>query len=56
MIITNKTIISFAIPEEYELAEKFKAQHPDWAEIVTSIAIGYKKEEVYATHLQEDSE
>lgn len=52
MIITNKTIVSFVIPEEYELAEKFKAQHPNWVEIVTSVAIGYKKEDTYAVDMR----
>ena len=56
MIITNKTIISFAIPEEYELAEKFKAQHPDWVEIISSCVIGFKKEDTYAIDMREDSE
>ena len=53
MIITNKVVVTFPVPEEYELAEKFKTQHPDWVEIVSSVAIGFKKEYTYAVDMRE---
>ena len=52
MIITNKVIVTFPVPEEYELAEKFKAQHSDWVEIISSCAIGFKKEDTYAVDMR----
>ena len=57
MLITNKTVISFKVPEEYQAAERFKANNPDWIESVTSQYIGYIKQETYAVEAkEEDSE
>ena len=54
MLITNKTIISFHIPDEYQAAELFKANNPDWIESVTSQYIGYIKQETYAVETKEE--
>ena len=56
MLITTKTVISFHIPEEYQAAERFKANNPDWVESVTSQYIGYIKQETYSVEMREDSE
>ena len=56
MLITTKTVISFKIPDEYQAAERFKANNPDWTEDVTSQYIGYIKQETYAVEMKEGSE
>ena len=56
MLITTKTVISFHIPEEYQAAERFKANNPDWTESVTSQYIGYVKQETYAVDTKPDSD
>ena len=57
MLITNKTVISFKIPDEYQAAERFKANNPDWVESVTSQYIGFVRQETYAVETkEEDSE
>ena len=57
MLITTKTVISFTIPDEYQLLERFKAKHPDWIESVTTQYIGYEWQETYAVEAkEEDSE
>lgn len=56
MLITNKTVISFRIPDEYQAAEKFKADNPDWTESVTSQYVGFVRQETYAVETKEDSD
>ena len=57
MLITTKTVISFRIPDEYQAAERFKAQHPDWIESETTQYVGFVKESTYAVETrEEDSE
>lgn len=56
MIITTKTVISFHIPDEYQAAERFKAQHPDWVESDTTQYVGFVRQETYAVETKEDSE
>jgi len=56
MLITNKTIISFKVPEECQAAEKFKADNPDWVESETTQYIGFVKESTYAVEAKEDTE
>lgn len=56
MLITTKTVISFRIPDEYQAAEKFKANNPDWVESVTSQYVGFVRQETYAVEMKEDSE
>lgn len=57
MLITTKTVISFRIPEEYQAAEKFKANNPDWVESVTSQYVGFVRQETYSVETrEEDSE
>lgn len=53
MLITNKTVISFRIPDEYQAAERFKEQNPDWTEDVTTQYIGFVKQETYAVETKE---
>jgi hypothetical protein len=54
MLITNKTIICFRIPEECQAAERFKANNPDRVETDTSQYIGFVKQETYAVETKED--
>ena len=56
MLITNKTVISFRIPEECQLLEWFRAQHPDLIELVTSQYVGLMMQETYSVEMREDSE
>ena len=53
MIITNKTTISFSIHDECLLSEKFKVQHPDWAEHCASDWISFTKQETYAVDVKD---
>lgn len=55
MLITNKTVISFHIPDEYQAAEKFKADNPDWVESETTQYVGFVKQETYAVEKRKDS-
>ena len=55
-MITTKTMISFHIPDEYVLSEKFAAQHPDWSESVASAWIGFTKQETYAVDVKGEKE
>ena len=56
MLITNKTVISFHIPDEYQAAEKFKANNPDWVESVTSQYVGFEWQETYEVEIKPDSD
>lgn len=56
MLITNKTVISFRIPDEYQAAEKFKADNPDWVESVTSQYVGFVKQETYSVETKPNSD
>ena len=57
MLITTKTVISFRVPDEYQAAEKFKANNPDWVESVTTQYIGFVRQETYSVETREgDSE
>lgn len=53
MMITTKTTISFHIPDEYVLSEKFNAQHPDWIKSCASDWIGFTKQETYAVDVKD---
>ena len=55
MMVTTKTTISFYVPDEYVLSEKFKAQHPDWIEGCTSTWISFTKQDTYAVDVKERS-
>lgn len=56
MMVTTKTTISFRIPNEYILAQKFSAQHPDWIETVTSQWVGYTQQTTYAIDVKEEGD
>lgn len=56
MLITTKTVISFRVPEEYQAAERFKAQHPDWIESETSQYVSFVRQETYSVETREDSD
>ena len=56
MLITTKTVISFKVPEEYQAAERFKANNPDWIESVTSQYVGFVKESTYAVETKPNSD
>lgn len=55
MLITNKTIICFRIPDEYKMAAKFKAANPDWVESETSQYVGFMNESAYAVETREEN-
>lgn len=54
MLITTKTVISFRIPDEYQAAERFKEQNPDWVESETTQYVGFIKEETYSVETREE--
>ena len=54
MLITTKTVISFRIPDEYQAAERFKEQNPDWTENVTTQYIGFMWQETYVVKMREE--
>ena len=56
MMVTTKTTITFRIPDEYTLAQRFAAQHPDWIEHCGSGYIGYTRQETYAVDLKREGE
>ncbi len=56
MMITTKTTVSFHLPDEYTLSEKFKTQHSDWIESCTSQWMGYTKQETYAVDVQKEAQ
>ena len=56
MLITNKTIICFRIPEEYEIAQRYKSRHPDMQDESTSEFVILTKERTYVMTMEEDSE
>lgn len=56
MLITTKAIISFHIPDEYQLLERFKAKHPDWIESDTTQYVGFEWQETYAIETKPDSD
>lgn len=56
MVVTNKTTITFFILSEYALAERFKAQHPDWIESCGSGFIGFKRQDTYAIDLKKEGD
>lgn len=56
MLITTKTVISFHIPDEYQAAERFKANNHDWVESVTSQYVGFIKQETYVVEPQESED
>ena len=47
MMVTTKTTVTFHIPEEYVLALRFSAQHPDWIERCDSMCVGFTKQHTY---------
>ena len=56
MMITTKSTISFLIPDEYLLAQRFAAQHPDWSKTVTSQWVGYTRQDTYAVDVKEEGD
>lgn len=54
MTIATKTVISFKLPEEYALSQRFKDQHPDWVESFVSSFIIFKKIDTYSVNVKEE--
>lgn len=54
MMVTTKITISFSIPDEYILAQRFAAQHPGWIEVTASAYIGYTRQDTYAVDVKEE--
>ena len=52
MMVTTRTTITFHIPEEYILAQRFATQHPDWVEQCESGYVGYTKQYTYAVDVK----
>ena len=52
MMVTTKTTVTFHIPDEYTMAQRFAAQHTDWIEHCGSECIGYSKQDTYAVDVK----
>ena len=55
-MVTTKTTITFRIPDEYILAQRFATHHPDWTEHCGSGYVGYTRQEMYAVDLEKEGE
>lgn len=47
MLITEKTAVTFILPKEKELMEKFMADNPDWHYEVTSNQVTFKRTQMF---------
>lgn len=56
MMVTTKTTVTFHIPNEYAVAQRFVAQHPDWIEHCGTGYVGYTKQDTYAVAVKEEGE
>lgn len=55
MIITQKTIVSFVMPDEYQEQEKFKADHPDWKEYISTVMCSYEYVQTFTAKENKDA-
>ena len=56
MFIINKIAVGFVVPDEIELAEKFRSDHPDWYEECISNCICFRKEDNVSYGIHRDDE
>lgn len=56
MKCTIKSTLYFRIPEEYEIAQSYKARHPEVQDESTSEYVILTRETTYAMTMEEDSE
>ncbi len=47
MLITEKTAVTFRLPKEKELMEKFMEDNPDWYYEVTSNQVTFKRTQMF---------
>ena len=47
MVIIDKSVLSYKIPEEFEYAMDFAKEHPDWKRTDTTQAISFSHEGYY---------
>jgi len=47
MLITEKTAVTFRLPKEKELMEKFMADNPDWYYEVISNQVTFKRTQMF---------
>ena len=52
MIITDTSTLGFELPDEYNKAMEFEAEHPDWKRTETTQMISYTKTSYYTVHLK----
>lgn len=54
MTTTVEVTIGYKIPDEYDRAEQFKAENPDWSRIDTTQYIYFTKKTFYVMESEED--
>ncbi len=47
MYVTNRTVITFELPNEWEEAQKFAEEHPTWQRSEDTQWINYSSEDHY---------
>ena len=55
MIITQKTIVSFVMPDEYQEQVKFKTEHPDWKEYISTVMCSYEYVQTFTAKENKDA-
>lgn len=56
MIITNKTTVTFILPDEYAKAMSFREENKNWLCIRTTECITFKNEQTYSVVVGGDTE
>lgn len=56
MFITEKTVVTFILPKEKELMEKFMTDNPDWYYEVMSNQVTFKRTQMFEVGREEDDE
>ena len=54
MFITEKTVVTFILPKEKDLMEKFMADNPDWYYDVTSNQVTFKRTQMFEIGRKDD--
>lgn len=54
MFITEKTVVTFILPKEEDLMEKFMADNPDWYYDVVSNQVTFKRTQMFEVGRKDD--
>ncbi len=53
MYVTNRTVITFELPNEWEEAQQFAKEHPDWQKLEDTMFVSFIKERHYRAELKD---